>query len=305
MKHDDPLDRLAAEEDWSRRTKAIEAEVARERRKARLTRTLRPTRRPRRLRSGGGISVIFVGLVTATAVSGALLWNDVGPQQAYLFVFVLCSWLVTLSLHEFAHALMAHRGGDDTVAGKGYLTLNPLKYGHPVLTVVLPILFLIGGGLPLPGGAVRIETHRLRNRLADSLVSLAGPCINIAVAAGLLAYAGLAGPDFIGYLSEPRAYYWSAITVSAYLQVATAILNLLPIPGLDGYGTIEPYLPETARYTGRRIAPFGFLLVMLLLLVPPLQAAFETATLWFVAAGGAPGNGVAYGFYLFEFWRSF
>jgi Zn-dependent protease len=301
----DPLERLAAEEDWSSRARAIEAEVAWERRKARLTRPLRAPRLPRRPGSRGrGISLIFVGFVGATAVAGTLLWNEIGPQQAWLFVFVLGGWLITLCLHEFAHALTAHRGGDDTVADKGYLTLNPLKYGHPVLTVVLPILFLIGGGLPLPGGAVQIETHRLRNRLRDSLVSLAGPGVNIVVATGLLAYAGLAGPDFIRYLDEPRAYFWSAVAVSAYLQVATAILNLLPIPGLDGYGAIEPYLSDSLRYKGRRIAPFGILIVMVLMLLPPVQDAFADATMWIMATAGAPINGVAYGFYLFEFWRS-
>jgi Zn-dependent protease len=306
VKHDDPLERLAAEEDWSRRAKAIEAEVARERRKARISSSFRPrrARRVRRLGPPRGISPVFVGLVAVTVAAGALLWTETGPQQAWLVFFVLGSWLITLSLHEFAHALTAHRGGDDTVADKGYLTLNPLKYGHPVLTVLLPMLFLMTGGLPLPGGAVQIETHRLRNRLRDSLVSLAGPSVNILAAAVLLAYAGSAGPDFIGYLTQPRAYYWAAITVTAYLQVATAILNLLPIPGLDGYGVIEPFLSSSLRYTGRRIAPFGFLIVMLLLLLPPLRDAFGTATMWFVDTSGAPINGVAYGFDLFVFWRS-
>lgn len=300
MTHNDPLERLAAEEDWASRARAIEAEVAREMRRAPRP---RGPRRPRQSRSGGGISPIFVGLVLATVVSGVLLWNEVGSAQAWVFVFGLCGWLVTLCLHEFSHALTAHHGGDDTVAEKGYLTLNPLKYGHPVLTVVLPILFLISGGLPLPGGAVRIEEHRLRNRLADSLVSLAGPGVNVVAAAGLLAYASLAGPDFL-VLGSERAAFWAAITMLAYLQVATAILNLLPVPGLDGYGAIEPYLSDSLRYTGRRIAPFGVIIVMVLLLLPPLQTAFGEATMWIMDTAGAPVNGAAYGFWLFEFWRS-
>jgi Zn-dependent protease len=297
----DPLERLAAEEDWASRARAIEAEVARERRRAPRPRR---TRRPR-WSSSGGVSPIFIGLVLAAIVSGVLLWNEIGPAQAWVFVFGLCGWLVTLCLHEFSHALTAHRGGDDTVAEKGYLTLNPLKYGHPVLTVLLPIVFLISGGVPLPGGAVRIEEHLLRNRLRDSLVSLAGPCVNIVAAAGLLAYADLAGPDFIGLLSEPRAAFWAAVTMLAYLQVATAILNLLPVPGLDGYGTIEPYLSDSLRYKGRRIAPFGLIIVIVLMLLPPVQDAFAAVVMWIMDAAGAPTNGAAYGFWLFEFWRSF
>lgn len=301
MTQNDPLERLAAEEDWASRARAIEAEVAREMRRAPRPREPRLSRPSS---GGGGISPIFIGLVVGAVASAALLWLEIGPAQAWVFAFGLCGWLVTLCLHEFSHALTAHRGGDDTVAEKGYLTLNPLKYGHPVLTVLLPILFLVSGGLPLPGGAVRIEEHRLRNRLRDSLVSLAGPCVNVVAAAGLLAYAGLAGPDVIGFGSE-RAAFWSAITMLAYLQVATAILNLLPVPGLDGYGAIEPYLSDSVRYTARRVAPFGMIIVMVLLLLPPVQTAFGEAIMWIMDTAGAPVNGAAYGFWLFKFWNAF
>lgn len=254
------------------------------------------------MKGSGGISPIFIGLVLATAAGGWLLWSDTGPAQAAVFVFVLCGWLVSLCLHEFSHAFTALRGGDHTVAEKGYLTLNPVRYGHPVLTVLLPVLFLIGGGIPLPGGAVLIETHRLRNRFRDSLVSFAGPLINVLAAAGLLTFISLAGPDAIFGLDEPRAEFWAALTLMAYLQVATAILNLLPIPGLDGFGVIGPYLPESARALARSILPFGMLIVLVVILLPPFRYAFTEATSWILDATGAPVNGVYFGFRLFQFW---
>ena len=73
------------------------------------------------------------------------------------FIVVLVGWIFSLCLHEFSHALVAYYGGDTTVREKGYLTFNPLKYTHPVYSLLLPMLFLLLGGIGLPGGAVYIE----------------------------------------------------------------------------------------------------------------------------------------------------
>ena len=91
------------------------------------------------------------------------------------FIVVLVGWILSLSLHEFSHALVAYMGGDYTVREKGYLTFNPLKYTHPVYSLLLPLLFLVMGGIGLPGGAVYIETWRLRSKNWRTAVSLAGP----------------------------------------------------------------------------------------------------------------------------------
>ncbi|MBB5868870.1 Zn-dependent protease [Allocatelliglobosispora scoriae] len=309
---DNPLDRLAAEEDWSKRVRDAERDVARDRRKARVW---RPVSQPRSARSGfagrssvgrpartGGISPIFIALVVITAVSGVTLWLDLGPASASVFVFVLGGWLITLCLHEFSHALTAHRSGDDTVAGKGYLRLDPRKYGHPILTFVIPLVFLLLGGIPLPGGAVMIESHRLRNRFRDALVSAAGPAINIIAAVILLAAVSIGGPEAIYDVTEPHAPFWSALTFLAYLQVATAILNLLPVPGLDGYGIIEPYLPASARRIGNQIRPYGLIVVFVLLYLPVARDAFSSVSYWILDTGGAPINGDYYGYELFRFW---
>jgi Zn-dependent protease len=305
---DDPLARLAAEEEWRDRVKAVERDAAKARRKARL-RVVRP-RGASRWRPGGagrswgrGISWIFLALLGVTAACGVALWTGFGPVQLMVFLFVLGTWLIALSLHEFSHALTAHYGGDDTVAGKGYLRLDLRRYGHPVLTFGLPILFLILGGLPLPGGAVMIESHRLRNRFRDALVSAAGPAVNVVLAAGFLTIVSVAGPDGIA-LGTPHVAFWAALSFAAWLQVATAILNLIPMPGLDGYGIIEPYLSGSARHAGRRIAPFGLLVLIVLLYLPPVGYAFNAACDFFVTLAGAPLNAVDYGAFLFKFWRS-
>ncbi|GHJ46781.1 site-2 protease family protein [Catellatospora sp. TT07R-123] len=294
---EDPLDRLAAEEDWARRARAVENEVARGRR----MRSLRPSLPRRSGGRSGGISLLFVALVALTVVSGVLMWTGTGPAGLLVFVFTLAGWLVTLCLHEFSHALAAHRGGDHTVVEKGYLRLDLRRYGHPVLTWLLPLLFLVMGGLPLPGGAVLIETHRLRNRLRDSLVSAAGPAVNVVAAVLLLFVVGMFGPVFVFDAPDAQAVFWAALSLMAYLQVATALLNLLPVPGLDGYGIIEPYLPPGARRTGEKIKPFGLILVFVLLYV--LRGPFGWLTASIMGWTGAPLFGAGYGFDLFRFWQ--
>src|SRR4028118_1839319 len=100
-------------------------------------------------------------------------------QEIYTFIIVLAGWIFSVCLHEWAHAFVAYQGGDTTVKDKGYLSFNPLKYTDPFLSIVVPIAFLLLGGLGLPGGAVYIERHRLRSKWWDTLVSLAGPAINV------------------------------------------------------------------------------------------------------------------------------
>ena len=83
-------------------------------------------------------SAIFLAIVALFATAGVMLWMGFGHSGINVFLFVVAGWLVSLCLHEYAHALTAYRGGDHGVAGRGYLTLNPLKYAHPLLSIVLP-----------------------------------------------------------------------------------------------------------------------------------------------------------------------
>ena len=118
-------------------------------------------------------------------ISSAWEWHRSHPEgiwQFMTFIIVLLGWVFSLCVHEFSHAAVAYAGGDTTVREKGYLTFNPLKYTHPVYSLLLPLLFLALGGIGLPGGAVYIETWRLRSRRWISAVSLAGPASNLILA---------------------------------------------------------------------------------------------------------------------------
>ena len=238
-------------------------------------------------------SPIFLGILAVAIGSGWALFNRIGDEGIFTFVFVTFAWIVTLCLHEFAHAIVAYRSGDESVLYRGYLTLDPLRYTHVVYSLVLPIVFLILGGIGLPGGAVYIDRSALRSRFANSAVSAAGPLTNVGVAI-LLAVA-------IGFRTDNRGF-WSALAFLLFLQVTAAVLNLLPIPGLDGYGIIEPYLPRSWAAQAAQIAPFAIIGLFALLWIPSLNQAFFGGVNAIVGLLGVPGIMVGAGYNLYSFW---
>ena len=183
----------------------------------------------------------------------------------WLVGIVVClGWIFSLCLHEFSHALVAYWGGDTSVKNKGYLTFNLLKYTDPGYSIILPLLFLFIGGIGLPGGAVYIHQHRLRNRWWKSAVSAAGPLANILLALLLsipfwiYAESISAIPDSI----DRSSFLLSSLAFVVYLQVFAAIFNLLPIPGLDGYGIIEFWLPIYIQTQGKYIRKYSTLIII-------------------------------------------
>ena len=211
------------------------------------------------------------------------------------FLIVLLGWVFSLCLHEFSHAAVAYAGGDTTVREKGYLTFNPLKYTHPVYSILLPLLFLALGGIGLPGGAVYIETWRLRSRAWKSAVSLAGPLSNLllAIVLGVILAASPISRDGI----------WPAISFLAFLQVSALVLNLIPLPPFDGFGVVEPFLPEGIQ---RSLAQVSGLLpwavFFLLWYVPAVYDAFWTAVVYVTHALSVPLDLVELGLRDFRFW---
>ncbi|MFE9395020.1 site-2 protease family protein [Streptomyces flavidovirens] len=224
------------------------------------------TRRDRR------ISPVFLGIVAVMAVSGWAVWTEFSASTGFaVFLFVTSAWIVSLCLHEYAHARTALHSGDISVGAKGYLTLNPLKYTHALLSIVLPVLFVIMGGIGLPGGAVFIERGRIQGRWKHSLISAAGPLTNVLFALVCTAPFWL---DALAGVPDPFRY---ALGFLALLQVTAAILNFLPVPGLDGYGVIEPWLSYRIRRQVEPLAPFGLLLVFAVLWIPEVGGLFFDA----------------------------
>ncbi len=212
------------------------------------------------------------------------------------FFIVLAGWVFSLTLHEFSHALTAYRGGDWTVREKGYLTFNPLKYTHPVYSLLLPVLFLLMGGIGLPGGAVYIETWRLRSPRWESLVSLAGPASNLLLA-GLLA--GILRLSVI-----QASAFAPGLAFLALLQVTAALFNLLPLPPFDGYGALRPHLPLPWQENMERFGQISFLVVLAAFwYLDPVSDLFWLAVRLVSDGLGIPLGLAAQGLSLFRFWQ--
>ncbi len=245
----------------------------------------------------GRISPWFLALVAVAVVGGVLCATARSTAALTLGVvlLVLGGWVVSLCLHEFGHAVTAYRAGDRSVRERGYLTLDVRRYADLGLTLLLPVVLLLVGGIPLPGGAVWINHGAIRSRAARSLVSLAGPAMNLLL--GVVAVAAVA-------LVPMPAGLAAGLSTFALIQVLAFVLNILPVPGLDGFGVIEPFLSDGARVVAEKVRPWAPLALFALIIgVPGVAGA-----LWglgdglFAAVGGQLGP-AADGYSLLFFWR--
>ena len=244
--------------------------------------------------------------ILAVAIAGGFLvafgagddYTELAPGAAVkagTFFLVLAGWGVSLCLHEFGHAYVAYKGGDREVYFKGYLTLDPRRYTDPVFSLVLPLLIVAIGGIPLPGGAVWINHHSLRSKAVDTTVSLAGPLSNLVLGGLLIVSIDVFEPD------TPLA---GALSFLALLQVFAFVLNILPIPGLDGWGAIEPYLSPEAQRFGAKARPWAPLILFVAIIGLPgvANVFFDISNTVFGIVGGNEFYS-AVGNFAFFFWR--
>lgn len=222
-----------------------------------------------RLISWPAVGVMLGLLLVSAIVTGV---GDYNVARAALVVFVIDGWILSLCAHEFAHALTADLGGDHSVRGNGYLSFNPLKYTHPVLSILLPLLFMMVGGIGLPGGAVYVQTQRLRGPKWESAVSFAGP-------AGSALMAILFALPFALRIFNLNSYVlnsllWEAMSVVVLLNCAAVIFNLIPIPPLDGFGILAPLLSPSLRAMIYSFSMFGLILIFVALRTSPAFSAF-------------------------------
>lgn len=215
------------------------------------------------------------------------------------FLIVTAAWIFSVCLHEFGHAWVAWKGGDYTIKEKGYLTFNPFRYTHPVYSIVLPVVFLLLGGIGLPGGAVYVNTDLLRSRKWQAGVALAGPAMNLAliILLSLAFRLGIFGND-------PASLGVSSMTFFLQLQVSALLLNLLPVPPLDGFQALAAWLPQHWRqqafaFTG----PAQLLLFVLLANDTVLRKVFWNSVYQVSMLAGADPLAGAIGYLTFKFWQ--
>lgn len=215
------------------------------------------------------------------------------------FLFVTVGWIFSVCLHEFGHAFVAFKGGDYTVKEKGYLTLNPIRYTHPVYSFLMPMIFLFLGGIGLPGGAVYINDSLLRSRRWQSGVSLAGPAMNLILV--LL----LCIPFWLNLIEQSETNILACgLAFLIQLQICAILFNLIPVPPLDGFQTISPWLPNEM---GPRLLvhsnTFIWVLVLAFWYVPPINHAFWTVVYGVSNFLGIDGNLAWIGWENFRFWK--
>ena len=190
--------------------------------------------------------------------------------------------LAAIVFHEVAHGWVASRLGDPTAARMGRLTLNPISHIDLFGTIILPLLlviahapFLFGYAKPVP-----VNFQNLRNPKRDMIwVALAGPATNIILA--LVSYLLL---KILVSLELPRDGSLASIVVipliymlhaSARINIVLAVFNTFPIPPLDGGRVLVGLLPEPYSTTVARVEPYGFLIIVVLLMSHLLDAVLS------------------------------
>ena len=212
-----------------------------------------------------------------------------------VFLLVTVAWVFSVCLHEFGHAVVAYKGGDYTVKEKGYLTLNPIHYTHPVYSLVMPVLFMLLGGIGLPGGAVYINDHLLRSRGWRAAVSLAGPAMNI------LLIVLLCVPFWAGVVD---ARFGPALAFLLQLEISAVLFNLLPVPPLDGFQAIAPWLPEeVSEKLYQNSNNLLWILFLVMWYVPVANHAFWSAVGAVLGGLGIDSDLAWEGWREFQFWR--
>ncbi|MDR1789375.1 MAG: site-2 protease family protein [Opitutaceae bacterium] len=188
-------------------------------------------------------------------------------------IFYLCL-LVGFCVHEWAHAFTADKLGDGTARALGRVTLNPLAHMDPLGSVGFPLVclllfkgaFLFAWGKPVPVNTSNFEPRlRVRN---DLLVTLAGPASNL----GLALLAAILG----GTLAHVDQGLGHIALVFISVNVMLAVFNLLPVPPLDGSHVLR-HLTRMSGETYLRLSRWGFLILIVLLNVPVVRAAFAFA----------------------------
>ncbi|MEQ1533585.1 MAG: site-2 protease family protein [Sideroxydans sp.] len=190
-------------------------------------------------------------------------------QLIQLIAIAAIPVLFAITLHEAAHGYVARHFGDMTAYQQGRISLNPMRHIDPVGTILLPLLTLAVGGI-LFGWAkpVPVNFGALRRPKQDMLwVALAGPASNLFMALcwGLIAKLAWMFPG--SYFAEPLL---EMAQIGIKINVVLMVLNLLPMPPLDGGRIAVSLLPHRQAYQLSRIEPYGMFILIGLAITPVL-----------------------------------
>lgn len=200
------------------------------------------------------------------------VWQNLNWTVLLSYLLSVVPALICITFHEVSHGYVAYRLGDHTARDAGRLTLNPIRHIDP-MGLLMMVVFKFGWAKPVP-----VNMRRFKNPKRDmAITSAAGPVSNIVLAIFVLVIYGLlyiplyrsgvAGSTVLGLLQT-----------TAYLSIALAVFNILPIPPLDGSKVLFSILPEGAYYKLMRYERFGMFLLLALIWIGILRRPLALVT---------------------------
>ena len=193
---------------------------------------------------------------------------------------ILIALLVGITFHEFMHAFVADQLGDHRPRAMGRVSLNPTDHIDPIGA----LFFLIAGfgwGKPVMVNPVALRP----GRIGMAYVAAAGPLANLVVAS--LAAVVFRGFVLSGVVDSPSDFAWQLLFAIVQFNVILGLFNLIPIPPLDGYNLVLPFLPLELAYTVQRYAPYGVIVLLLLVFLPQMGGGAFNPLGWLFSAASA------------------
>ncbi|WP_435108336.1 site-2 protease family protein [Nocardiopsis synnemataformans] len=243
----------------------------------------------------------FAGWLSWTAAE--LEWVAEGASVTPLVppVFILLGWIVSLAVHEFAHALAAYLAGDRSLRGSAYLRLNPFAYRQAFAGLVLPSAYLGLGAFGMTGPPTYVDWDRVPSRGRRVLVALSGPLASLLVSAAFAITVSVLVPPG----NDTTNWAISAMAFLCFANLTAAVINLLPVPGLDGFEVLAAWQRGDWVTVARDNALFGSVAVFAILWFPGLNELLVNAvySLFDLVLPNPVFSGVAfYGELLLQFW---
>ena len=207
---------------------------------------------------------------------------NLSPDEIRKILIRVLVLVASVAFHEFGHAIMADRLGDDTPRRQGRVTLNPLAHADPIGTLLLPVLSAayggggFGWGRPVQWQPARINRkHRMST--ARILVAIAGPLMNVVLAVLLT---GIHWILVSQHVITPTSQVNTIFDYAVLTNFILFFFNLIPAPPLDGGHVAEGLTPYKHRATFENYARFGPFILMAVVLIPQLAQIFIVPAHW-------------------------